>query len=92
MSSHNHHRQRNRDKLRPARLLLGMLFFSLGACTAQTGQEVQATSRQSTENITPDAELQQRVCVIEGSTCASIPAFRKSAGSTTADTGQHSRT
>ena len=60
MSSHNHHRQGNRDKLRPARLLLGMLFFSLGACTAQTGQEAQATSRQSTENITPDAELQQR--------------------------------
>ena len=60
MSSHNHHRQRNRNKLRPARLLLGMLFFSLGACTAQTGQEAQATSRQSTENITPDAELQQR--------------------------------
>ena len=60
MSSHNHHRQGNRDKLRPARLFLGMLFFSLGACTAQTGQEAQATSRQSTENITPDAELQQR--------------------------------
>ena len=60
MNSHNYHRRQNYQKLRPARLLLGMLFFALGACTAQTGQEAQATSRQSTENIAPDAELQQR--------------------------------
>ena len=60
MSSHNHHRQGNRDKLRPARLLLGTLFFALGACTAQTGQEAQATSHQPTDDITPGTELQQR--------------------------------
>jgi hypothetical protein len=60
MTSHNHHRQRNRDKLRPSRLFLGMLFFTLGACTAQSAQETQATSRQSTDDITPGAELPQR--------------------------------
>ena len=41
-------------------LLLGMLFFALAACTTQSGQEAQATSRQSTDNITPGAELPKR--------------------------------
>jgi hypothetical protein len=60
MSSHNYHRRQNYQKLRPARLLLGTLFFALGACTAQSGQEAQATSHQPTDDITPGTELQQR--------------------------------
>ena len=60
MSSHNHHRQRNRNKLQLSRLLLGMLLFALSACTAQAGQEAQATSSQSKDDVAPGAELPQR--------------------------------
>jgi hypothetical protein len=60
MSSHNQHRQRNHGKFRPAPLFLGMLVFAMGSCTTQSAQESQATSRQSTDDITPGAELPQR--------------------------------
>jgi len=56
----SHHRQRNHEPPRPSCLLMGMLFFALAACTAQSGQEAQATSRQSTDTTTPGAELAQR--------------------------------
>jgi hypothetical protein len=60
MSSHNQHRQRNHGKFRPAPLFLGMLVFAMSSCTAQSGQETQATSRLLTDDIMPGAELPQR--------------------------------
>ena len=60
MSSHYHQRQRNRERLQPSWLLLSMLIFALGACTVHSRQETPATSRQSTDDISPGAELPQR--------------------------------